>query len=575
MLKWMHEWLLRPEIDDPLDRRHALTIQLLLLFISIVIPVSWTLRLLGGDAPRLSMMTSLLMAGWSLLCLLVLRRGRFRQSVAMFLGAFHLLLLIGYAGDGLQSKLASQILHSIGLLLAALLVGRRTLWICLLIIGLAITLGVWADLRAGREQIWVAVPRVVFSFLVIAVVLDRFATASREMLQRERRRAEELAQTHQQLECEMHRRERLQLALGEAERAQNAELITAGLAHELNNVLAQVYARLDGVQQSLGPSAHPQLDDLRGTIDQASSRIARILELVRRDEEPRQRLQPELLLRELEPRLRAGLSPSVQLQLELGEVGQLEIVATDLAQMVLALFNNAAAAIGSAGRIVIRIESEPMEQRQGCLISVSDDGCGMAPDRLAAVGQTLFTSPQNTATATSSGLGLVTCRALAERYGGKLRLRSTPGIGTSAQVWLPYAYDSSSAAVEVEVDANAVLLVDDDRDVCNLLALVLGKAGFRVDVADSVAAARQAQRSYGRRPPLLVMDRNLPDGDGVSLLEEFGAHSRGLLAVFSSVQTLREHERERLSQIRLVELAKPYAPDRMVAALKELRAAAV
>lgn len=573
VLEWMREWLLRPPINDPLDRRHALTIQLLLLFIAVAIPVSWTIRLIGGDAPRLSMVTSLSMAAWAALCLLVLRGGRFRLAVGLFLGAFHLLLLIGYAGDGLQSKLSSQVLHSIGLLLAALLVGRRVLWLSLLTLALAITLGIWADLRAGRTEIWVVVPRVVFSFLVIALVLDRFATASRDMLLRERRRAEELAQTHLQLSHEMHRRERLQLALGAAERAQNAELLTAGLAHELNNVLAQIYARLDVAQQTLAPDGDVTLGALRDTIDQTSGRIASILRLVRRDDEPPERLRPHSVLQTLQPRLRAVLAASAELQLELAEVGELEVVATDLAQIVLTLFNNAATAVGQGGCVRVQLLDQPLEQRGGCLIKVSDNGPGMDASTLAQIGQTLFASPQQVGERSQSGLGLVTCRALAERYGGRLRLSSQPGSGTVASVWLPYAQASTEDSEQIEVDHERVLLVDDDQDVCALLSLVLGKAGFQVDVAESVAAAREAQRGYGKRQPLLVMDRNLPDGDGVSLLEEFATHSRGLLAVFSSVQTLREHERERLGQIKLVELAKPYAPDRMVAALRELSAA--
>jgi signal transduction histidine kinase/ActR/RegA family two-component response regulator len=549
-----------------------MTIQILLLVLAILIPLSWAVRWFGGDAPVVSMVVSLSMAVWALFCLVVLRRGQFRLAIGLFLGAFHLLLVISYAGDGLQAKLSSQVLHSIGLLLAALLIGRRVLWLAVLTLGVAIALGTFTDLRAGRSEVWVLVPRVVLSFLVIALVLDRFATASREMLQRETLRAAELAETHRQLSHEMHQRERLQLALGAAERAQSAELLAAGLTHELNNVLAQAYAQLDASEQVV-PDGRQVLQPLRLTIDQTSTRIARILRLVRRDEAPRERFCPDVMLRSLEPRLRAVLEPGVSLQLQLEAVGELDMVTTDLAQIVLTLFNNAAAAVDSSGSVTVRLSEHSRAGRRGCLITVSDDGIGMDAQKLAAVGQVLFSSlPQQDENAT--GLGLMTCRALAERYGGRLHLQSTLGAGTQAEVWLPGPHSISSPVSEteqsVEVDYSKVLLVDDDQDVCALLSLVLGKAGFQVDIAETAQTARQAHRNYGARQPMLVMDRNLPDGDGVSLLEEFASQSRGLVAVFSSVQALRAHERDRLAHVKMVELAKPYAPDRMVAALREL-----
>ena len=69
-----------------------------------------------------------------------------------------------------------------------------------------------------------------------------------------------------------------------------------------------------------------------------------------------------------------------------------------------------------------------------------------------------------------------------------------------------------------------ILIVDDSRELRNLLKEELGSAGYhRLKSADSVKSARQA---IGEElPELVILDINLPDGDGFSLFREIRAHS--------------------------------------------------
>ena len=67
-----------------------------------------------------------------------------------------------------------------------------------------------------------------------------------------------------------------------------------------------------------------------------------------------------------------------------------------------------------------------------------------------------------------------------------------------------------------------ILVVDDNRELRNLIKEELTGAGYRtVRMADSAAAARQA--ISGELPELVILDINLPDGDGFSLFREMPA----------------------------------------------------
>lgn len=69
-----------------------------------------------------------------------------------------------------------------------------------------------------------------------------------------------------------------------------------------------------------------------------------------------------------------------------------------------------------------------------------------------------------------------------------------------------------------------ILIVDDSRELRNLLKEELSSAGYHhLSCADSVAAARQAIQK--NMPELVILDINLPDGDGFTLFREIRALS--------------------------------------------------
>jgi two-component system OmpR family response regulator len=70
-----------------------------------------------------------------------------------------------------------------------------------------------------------------------------------------------------------------------------------------------------------------------------------------------------------------------------------------------------------------------------------------------------------------------------------------------------------------------ILLLEDEAEASRLIASLIGAAGFDVDRAGSIAAARAA---IARTPyDLLLLDRRLPDGDGLSLLADLRASQSG------------------------------------------------
>jgi CheY-like chemotaxis protein len=74
--------------------------------------------------------------------------------------------------------------------------------------------------------------------------------------------------------------------------------------------------------------------------------------------------------------------------------------------------------------------------------------------------------------------------------------------------------------------AKRILLVEDEEDIAEILALVLRSEGYIVDTADTLAQARQRLKSM--RYTLVNTDLRLPDGDGLEIVDraaELGART--------------------------------------------------
>jgi two-component system cell cycle sensor histidine kinase PleC len=105
-----------------------------------------------------------------------------------------------------------------------------------------------------------------------------------------------------------------------------------------------------------------------------------------------------------------------------------------LKQIALNLLSNAVKFTNAGGHVTVRARLVG-----DCVsINISDSGIGIAKDALARLGRPFEqVESQLTKTQHGSGLGLAIAKSLIELHGGRMRIRSTPGVGTVVQVQLP------------------------------------------------------------------------------------------------------------------------------------------
>jgi CheY-like chemotaxis protein len=194
--------------------------------------------------------------------------------------------------------------------------------------------------------------------------------------------------------------------------------------------------------------------------------------------------------------------------------------ATRLAQVFVNLLNNASKYTPKGGHIDIDIASHGGE----LMVSVRDDGIGIAPDELPRIFELFAQSGRAPDSApTGLGIGLSLVKKVVELHGGSVAARSAGlGRGAVVEVRLPVVQATDAPALQVPpsadprlIEPRRVLVVDDNRDIADSLATILSTMGFDTKVAYDGEQASKVVETF--QPHAAVLDIGLPKLDGNEL----------------------------------------------------------
>jgi signal transduction histidine kinase/DNA-binding response OmpR family regulator len=219
------------------------------------------------------------------------------------------------------------------------------------------------------------------------------------------------------------------------------------------------------------------------------------------------------------------------------EVLRLEADPARLAQVLTNLLNNAAKYTPDGGRIGVSVERDQGE----VVFRVRDTGAGIPREMLGKVFD-LFTQMDHSLDRAQGGLGvgLTLVRSLVEMHGGTVQAHSEgPGRGSEFVVRLPLLAvgeprnDADRGKHEAPASPCKVLVVDDNRDAADSLALLLRFDRHDVRIVHDGAAALETARLFV--PDVVLLDIGLPGLDGYNvarrLREQPGTRDALLVAV--------------------------------------------
>lgn len=329
-------------------------------------------------------------------------------------------------------------------------------------------------------------------------------------------------------------RRRLDERMGNIQKLEALGVLVAGVAHNINNVLAAI---LGTVSMRATESIDPADRDAFAVVSTACKRgrdvVKSLMQFSRPTLHERAPFEIHGILSELKTLLGSTTRNRVEIVEEFFE-GPLWVFGDSggISNVFMNLCINSIDAMPSGGTIALAtrvLEGDLVE------VSVKDTGEGISPDVLERVLEPFFTTKE---IGKGTGLGLSMSHGVVKAHGGDLEISSERGKGTVVKIVLPRIPEPAKPEPSrSEAPGSAtwrILLVDDDPDVRFLVERMLKHEGHSVVSVDCGQAALEQLAMDA--PDLVVMDQNMPGMDGIKTLDKIRETRPTLPVLISSGQ---------------------------------------
>jgi signal transduction histidine kinase len=220
--------------------------------------------------------------------------------------------------------------------------------------------------------------------------------------------------------------------------------LVGGVAHDFNNLLTGMMLYCDLLIGELGKDtrSHRHAQEMRMAGENGAALVQQLLNITRPPPAESHHSSVNDVVIGIQDLLTRLIGENIVLNTSLAsDLGAVEMEPAQVQQILLNLVLNARDAMPAGGRITLSTRNRSDVPAVGIAsnahwveLTVTDTGCGMAPDTLDLAFDPFFTTKKS---GRSSGLGLATARRLVNLQGGSITAESEPGKGTRISLRLP------------------------------------------------------------------------------------------------------------------------------------------
>jgi CheY-like chemotaxis protein/two-component sensor histidine kinase len=312
--------------------------------------------------------------------------------------------------------------------------------------------------------------------------------------------------------------------------------MASGIAHDINNALSPVVGFGDLLARSettLSANGKKYLNYIKTAGEDIAHIVARLREFYRRRDERETMLSMNLnqvaeqVIDMTRPRWRDipqshGITVEVEAEFD-AALPRVVGIESEVREALTNLILNAVDALPNGGKITVRTRvggwdfSGPGERElTHAVLEVIDTGVGMDEETRKHCLEPFFSTKGKRGT----GLGLAMVYGVVERHEGKIEIESRPGHGTTVRLVFPNRKPAAAGASPVDSVPGlplAILCIDDEPLLRELLKEILERDGHRVEVTDGGKAGVEAFRAAhlrGQPFDVVITDLGMPYLDG-------------------------------------------------------------
>jgi signal transduction histidine kinase/ActR/RegA family two-component response regulator len=397
-----------------------------------------------------------------------------------------------------------------------------------------------------------------------------------------RERTQELWEANQALKEEAAEREAAEAQLRQVQKMEAVGQLTGGIAHDFNNMLAVVVGGIDLALRRLNGPRREVMMHLNNAMEGATRAAAltrRLLSFARSEPLLPERVEPAELIRGMSDLLDRTLGERIRVEVDVSpDAWPTYVDPHQLENAIVNLSVNARDAMDGEGHMRIATDNVTLAANQVgdvragdyVKISVTDTGCGMAPDVIERAFEPFFTTKP---VGKGTGLGLSQIFGFAHESGGEVGIESQLGKGTTVSIYLPrtdaaapvrlHPAAQRSESADLHVAGARILLVEDDPRVRTATVGALEDLDYDPIACGSGAEAIDLFNS--QLFDLVITDVIMPEMSGPELIRHLKATCDRDFAVLFVTGYVGEGETDDLRGYEL--LRKPFTVGALASAV--------
>lgn len=336
--------------------------------------------------------------------------------------------------------------------------------------------------------------------------------------------------------AEEEKNEYLESRLRNSQRLETIGTLAGGIAHDFNNILMPIlgYAEMGVIGDPSEDALNEYFTEIMRAAERAKNLITQILTFSRAQEVTRSVMSVQDAVSKALKFLRPTIPANIRIEQHIDQsCSNILADPTQIHQVIVNLCANAFHSMEESGEGVItialrevvadnslvRIFPKMVAGQQYVQLSISDTGCGMDEGTMARIFEPFFTTkPVNKGT----GLGLSMVHGIVIGHRGEITVESTPGKGTTFNVYLP-VIDEQIVDQVLETAPSpgncSVLFVDDEPASLKMMTVMMHKLGYRIKALASPLEALELFRQDPRQYDLVITDLTMPEMKGVDFAE--------------------------------------------------------
>jgi len=370
------------------------------------------------------------------------------------------------------------------------------------------------------------------------------------------------------VEEDITERVKIKTQLLHAQKMETVGELTSGIAHDFTNMLTAIggFSSIMKRKMDKDDRFYTYVDKIYELTIRAKNLTKNLLTFSRKTVEDKRVVSVNALVRAVGEFLSMVIGSRLELDLEFCEE-DLNVIGdpVQLEQVIINLATNARDAIDENGKLVISTDRTMLSNpdvpggfREYAVIKVTDNGCGIEPDKAEMIFEPFFTTKRE---GKGTGLGLYIVKDIIDRHKGVISCNSILGEGTEFEIKLPVTdqlVETTKEDAEVDSSDNiCILLVEDEKIVRESLAHALDIYGYKTIEAENGREALDIFAEKFKEIDLVITDIVMPVMNGIKAYSKMLEYNPDLKIIFTTGYVGEAHRKDGFREEDHIVMIKP------------------